>query len=102
MTELVLAILALLGSSAVASGTEAALFAIPHSKVMTLVQEKRRGSAALHKVKENMARPIMAIVIINNIANIIGSIAVGAIAEAEFGHYDGVPCLLYTSDAADD
>jgi len=93
MTELILAIIALLASSALASGTEAALFAIPQSKVMTLVQEKRRGSMALHKVKENMARPIMAIVIINNIANIIGSIAVGAIAEARFGHYDGLPVV---------
>ena len=85
--------MALLMSSALASGTEAALFAIPQSKVMTLVQEKRRGSKALHKVKENMARPIMAIVIINNIANIIGSIAVGAIAEANFGHHHDIPVV---------
>ena len=36
----------------------------------------------------------MAIVIINNIANIIGSIVVGAIAENEFGQTSEYPALL--------
>ena len=93
MTELIIAILALLMASALASGTEAALFAIPQSKVITLHQEKRRGSNALRIIKEDMARPIMAIVIINNIANIIGSIVVGAIAENEFGQTSEYPVV---------
>ena len=93
MTELIIAILLLLFSSALASGTEAALFAIPKSKVMTLLQENRRGAAALSTIKEDMARPIMAIVIINNIANIIGSIVVGSIAEKNFGNNPEIPVV---------
>ena len=91
MTELAIAILLLLFSSALASGTEAALFAIPKSKVITLLQEKKRGAAALSTIKDDMARPIMAIVIINNIANIIGSIVVGSIAEKNFGNNPEIP-----------
>ena len=93
MTELIFSILALLIASALASGTEAALFAIPQSKVITLHQEKRRGSKALRMIKEDMARPIMAIVIVNNIANIIGSIVVGSIAENEFGQTSDYPVV---------
>ena len=93
MTDLILAIITLLLCSALASGTEAALFAIPHSKVITLQQEGRRGAHALKEIKENMARPIMAIVIVNNIANIIGSIVVGSIAESRFGHNTEIPVV---------
>ena len=85
MTSIAVVVFLLLLFSALASGTEAALFAIPHSKVMALTQEKRRGSKALKNVKENISRPIMAIVILNNIANIIGSIVVGSLAESSFG-----------------
>ncbi|MEC7987485.1 MAG: hemolysin family protein [Myxococcota bacterium] len=90
MLQITIVILLLLLFSAMASGTEAALFAIPQSKVIALEQEGRRGSKALRKVKDNISRPIMAIVIINNIANIIGSIVVGVLAE---NHFSDTPFL---------
>lgn len=80
MIDLIIAVFLVLGSSALASGTEVALFAVPISKVMGYVQEGRKGASSLLRVKEDMTRPIMTIVIINNISNIVGSIIVGAIA----------------------
>ena len=85
MSVLIVSVLALLLVSAMASGTEAALFAVPISKVRALVEEERRGSRALQVIKDDMSRAITTVVIINNIANIVGSIAVGALALEQFG-----------------
>ena len=84
MAELGLAVALLLIFSALASGTEAALFAVPHSKVLAFSNARRKGADSLRQVKDNMDRSIMAIVIINNIANIVGSIVVGALAQSYF------------------
>lgn len=40
---------------------------------------------ALLAIKEQIARPIAAVVVLNNIFNIVGSIAVGRVAVAVFG-----------------
>jgi CBS domain containing-hemolysin-like protein len=80
MVELILAIITLLTVSAIASGTEAALFTVPLGKVESFVDEKRRGSQALQRIKKDMVRAITTIVIINNVANIVGSIIVGGMA----------------------
>lgn len=84
MIELAFSVLILLISSALASGTEVALFSVPYGQVLHAVSEKQRGATALKQIKDNMARPIMAIVIINNISNIVGSIVVGALAARYF------------------
>ena len=80
MIELGLAVLVLLTVSAIASGTEAAIFAVPLGKVESFVEEKKRGARALQSIKKNMVQAITTIVIINNIANIVGSIMVGGMA----------------------
>ncbi|MEL6345518.1 MAG: hemolysin family protein [Myxococcota bacterium] len=80
MIELAISILLLLIASALASGTEVALFSVPYGQVLSSVSQNVRGAAALKRIKDDMARPIMAIVIVNNISNIIGSIVVGALA----------------------
>jgi len=85
MLELVLSIIALVTSSAIASGTEAALFAVPYGQVLSSVNEGRKGATALQRIKDDITRPIIAIVIINNISNILGSILVGHLAAAQFG-----------------
>ncbi len=74
---LVVSVVALLLVSAMASGTEAALFAIPISKVQAFLDEEKRGAKALQAIKDDMGQAITTVVIINNIANIVGSIAVG-------------------------
>jgi CBS domain containing-hemolysin-like protein len=84
MSDLVIAVSLLLIFSALASGTEAALFAIPKSKVLSFLEEDRYGASSLMRIKEDMARPIMAIVIVNNMANIVGSMIVGALAAKYF------------------
>ena len=48
-------------------------------------EEGRRGSRALLAIQEHMSRPIAMIVIMNNIANIGGSILVAALAADVFG-----------------
>ena len=69
-------------SSAICSGSEAALFSVRLVKVRRLAQSKRPAALALLSIRERMNRPIATIVILNNIANIVGTIVVGYIATA--------------------
>jgi CBS domain containing-hemolysin-like protein len=85
MAILALIALAVLSLSALASGTEAALFSVPYARARTMAKAGRRGAKALVRVKEDMARAIGTIVIVNNIANIVGSAVVGAVAGGLFG-----------------
>jgi len=84
MMLLALAVLAVLVGSALCSGTEVALLSASYGQVLSAEEEGRRGAKTLRSLKDNPARPIMAIVIGNNIANIVGSIAVGALAAEQF------------------
>ena len=84
MLQLVISVLLVLLFSALASGTEAALFAVPYGKVMNAADQGRRGGAALLQIKDDFRRPIQTIVIINNLSNILGSIAVGSLASGFF------------------
>ena len=93
MSILVMSVFALLFVSAMASGTEAALFAIPISKVKAFLDEERRGAKALQTIKDDMGRAITTVVIVNNIANIVGSIAVGSLAQKQFEEL-GYPSAL--------
>ena len=71
--------------SALCSGSEAALFAISNIRVKQLAEEGTKAALTLQKIKDNMSRPISAIVIFNNIANISGTILVASIAQKEHG-----------------
>jgi CBS domain containing-hemolysin-like protein len=85
MLELIIVILIVLVASGLCSGSEAALFSIPLIKARQLAQDGTRASHALLRIRENMSRPIASIVILNNIANIVGSIIVGALATRLLG-----------------
>ncbi len=85
MPELFLAIGVVLLSSAICSGTEAALFSVPLIKARQLAQGKRPAALTLLTIRENMNRPIATIVILNNVANIVGSIVVGNLASSVLG-----------------
>ena len=82
---LISAVLLLITSSALASCTEVALFSARLGAIRTAVDEGRTGAESLLSIKSAMARPVMAIVIVNNISNIVGSIAVGALASDVLG-----------------
>ncbi len=79
-------VLLVLLSSGLCSGSEAALFSVPLVRARQLAEDGRRGGKALLSVRENMGRPIATIVVLNNIANIVGSIAVGAMAAQVLGN----------------
>lgn len=85
MTTLILLALAVVVGSGLFSGMEAALFAVPHSRVLVLKDQKKKGAEALAKIKDNLQEAIIVIVIGNNIINIVGSIFVGVVATRVFG-----------------
>jgi CBS domain containing-hemolysin-like protein len=85
MFPLFIAVLIVLTVSGLTSAIEAALFAVPYSRVLAAVEQHRVGSHALKKIKDRMHTPIMTIVIVNNVSNIVGSITVGSIAADVFG-----------------
>lgn len=80
MLFLLIAIMLVLLSSALCSGAEAALFSVSNVKVLQLAKSGKKSGKALGAIRHNMSRPIAAIVVLNNIANIVGSIIVGGIA----------------------
>lgn len=98
MTTLLIAAFLVILISALCSGTEAALFSVPIMKVRQMADEGGKGGVkALLKIQEQMRRPIAMIVILNNIANIVGSIAVGVIASHELGgHWLGLVSGILT------
>lgn len=86
MLQLIIAVFVVLLASALCSGTEAALFSMPMIRVRQLAETKSRAAQALVTIRQNMGRPIASIVILNNIANIVGSIIVGGIATTVLGN----------------
>ncbi|KIG16888.1 Magnesium and cobalt efflux protein CorC [Enhygromyxa salina] len=85
MLGLVLAVLSVLVASALCSGAEAALFSVSLVKAQALAAEGSAKGRALLEIRAAMERPIAAIVILNNIANIVGSIIVGSLAAGILG-----------------
>ena len=87
---LILLVLALVLASGLTSMSEAALFSVPISKVYLARDENRAGSHRLAVIKEKMQRPISALVILNNLINILGSVMVGYKAAEVLGdNYKG-------------
>ena len=85
MLVLLIAIGVVLLSSAICSGSEAALFSVRLVKVRRLAQSKRPNALALLSIREQMNRPIATIVILNNIANIVGTSVVTILASKVLG-----------------
>ena len=86
MLMLLIAVGVVLLSSAICSGSEAALFSVPIVKVRRMVQSNRPGAQALLFIREQMNRPIATIVILNNIANIVGTSVVVTVATKVLGN----------------
>ena len=72
--------------SGLCSGTEAALFSIPEIRVRQIAQTRKRAALALLEIRKNISRPIVAIVILNNVANIGGSFLVSHIGLQVLGN----------------
>ncbi len=85
MLELVIIIVSVLVLSGFFSGAEATLISITQAEVETLAQEKRWGANILQSVHKRLSRAIIAIVVMNNVVNIVGSILVGNVAMRLYG-----------------
>ena len=96
MTLLMVVSLLVLFISALCSGSEAALFSVSEIKVKARASEGDSKAEALLKIQADMSRPIAAIVILNNIANISGSMMIGKIAADKLGAWEGVFSGFFT------
>lgn len=83
MLELIISTLILIGGSAFCSSSEAALFSLSETKIESLV-EKNRQAKKLLNIKKNLSSSIGALVITNNIFNILGTLYVGILASRVF------------------
>ncbi|MFA6235304.1 MAG: hemolysin family protein [Bacteroidota bacterium] len=84
MILLAILCLAILMLSFLASSIEAALFSVSHVQIEQMVEQRKPGALLLRANKENIQDSIIAAVILNNLANIAGSIMVGAMAAEVF------------------
>lgn len=64
---------------------EASLYAVPTSRIQSLVDQGVRGSRRLLALRERIDRPISAILTFNTIANTIGASVMGTLVGKEFG-----------------
>lgn len=79
MIELTFAVLFVIIMSAICSGSEAAIFSLPLSKARQMAEKNGNGEVVC-TIREQPTRPIGAIVIWNNIFNIVGTFVVAQLA----------------------
>ena len=77
MLSLLILIISVLIISGACSMVEAAILSLPLVKARILLEQRRKGSGDLIKIKKNIHHAVATIVILNNGVNIIGSIFVG-------------------------
>lgn len=85
MLQLAIAVLVVMAGSAVCSCSETALLSTSLIKVRQLAQTRQRSALALLAIREKVSRPIASIVVLNNVFNIVGSIAIGRLASVLLG-----------------
>ncbi len=85
MTLLIVAVSLVLVVSAFCSLSEASLYAVRRPFIRQLVDGGSRTGAVLNHFKDNMERPITAILVVNTIANTAGAAVAGAQATRVWG-----------------
>ena len=86
MLELILAVSFAIFISAGCSLFEAVLYAVPIRHIEVMLQTGKYGGKIFKKMREDVERPIAAILSLNTIANTAGAAFAGAAATAVFGH----------------
>ena len=86
MFELILAVGFAVIISACCSLFEAVLYSVPMRYVEDMAQKKRPAGRMLKGLRENVEKPIAAILSLNTIANTAGAAVAGAAATTVFGH----------------
>jgi CBS domain containing-hemolysin-like protein len=85
MPQLIITIVIIVIAAAFCACLEAALFTVSLSTAKVLHEQNKRGSAALLRIKEQMHRSIITLVILNNAVTIVGSIYVGHLSTELYG-----------------
>ena len=85
MLLLVVSVTAAIVTSAMCSLFEAVLYSVPDSHVDALKQQGRGAGETLRRLRENVDRPIAAILSLNTIANTAGAAVAGYAAANVFG-----------------
>jgi len=75
-----------IGVSFLCSMLEASLLSMPRSHIEVLVDRGSRAGLRLQNMKQNIERPLTAILTFNTIANTVGAVGVGAQASMVFGN----------------
>lgn len=99
MFLLIVSVATVLGVSALCSLSEAALYSVRMPFVRQLQESGSRAGHILAVLKQNMERPITAILIVNTVANTAGAFVAGNQAGEVFGHASifGIPAItLFT------
>ena len=78
MNALIFYFLLALGVSFLCSLLESIILSISHTHIAVLIKEERNSGSILKTLKENINRPLAAILTINTIANVVGAAGVGA------------------------
>ena len=86
MTLLILLLISTLGISFVCSLLEAVLLTSTSAYIAVQVKENRRSARLLEHLKENLDRPISAILTLNTLSHTLGSAAIAYQVQAQFGH----------------
>lgn len=85
MIDLIITVAAVILISAMCSLFEAVLYSVPLSHVEALAEEKHLSGRILKRLRQNVDRPITAILTLNTIANTAGAAIAGAIAAKVLG-----------------
>ncbi len=85
LTQLILAAGLAVIVSALCSICEAVLYSVPLSRIEMLAQNNRRSGKILKRFKQEIHKPITAILTLNTVANTAGAAVAGAAAAVVFG-----------------
>ena len=109
MNALIFYFLLALGVSFLCSLLESVILSISHTHIAVLLKAERKSGFILETLKENINRPLAAILTINTIANVVGAAGVGAETLRLHGsQWVAIStailtfCLLYTSPSPRD
>jgi CBS domain containing-hemolysin-like protein len=80
MLDLLIITIVAIALDALVSACEAAILAVPQSRVLAARVAGKRGAAALERLKHDIQRPLAVLVILSNIITIIAASIFGAVA----------------------
>ncbi|PIR49391.1 HlyC/CorC family transporter [Candidatus Peregrinibacteria bacterium CG10_big_fil_rev_8_21_14_0_10_54_7] len=86
MTSLIVLIAGILLLSGFLSGAEAALISVTEAEIEAFLQEGKPGWKLLKRLKRQLHESVIAIIILNNAVNIVGSILMGQMVIRLYGN----------------